>query len=95
MSNFSAAWTSKKRHLSNTKRRKVVVEHEPFVCLIDQSVNSLDILGSSERHCGEALCFAASEECRSMCARKKAYLDGDGSDFVKIPSINSLLTFDN
>src|SRR5262249_43995545 len=74
---------------TNTKRRKVVVEHEVLLLLALKRLQPLALIRRSQRRRDQSLRLATRKQRRPVRARQDPRLDRDRSNFVKRPSIGT------
>ncbi len=68
VSDFTATWAADRLDLAHAVRRKVVMQHEPFAVLTEQSIDPLLIAHGSESDRAEALRLAPGEQRRAVNA---------------------------
>src|SRR5262245_2276151 len=90
MADFASAGATQRRHLSDGKRREVVVHHETFLRLAFQPVESLDIFGCTKGCRHQRLRLASGEYGGAMSARQYAGFDPDGTDLVEFTPVGTL-----
>src|SRR5262249_60858855 len=74
---------------------EAVLHTEPFVRFAFQPVHTLDIVGGSKSSGHERLCFAPSEDSRTMCTRQHARFDPDRAYGFEVPLIRAFALIQN
>src|SRR5207249_2658816 len=86
-----AAGATHESDFTNTKRRKIIMQHEALrrrFAGLEQLDPLLVILGS-QGDCDQRLGFAASEQRRAVRPRQQARFDRNGTDLVKGPAVRT------
>src|SRR5438105_1040136 len=95
VSNFTTSSTTHKCHLTNRKRRKVIVEHEAFFGFPFEAFETLHVVTGTERSRDQGLGFTAGEDSAAMHARQDSRLDPDFANLVERSSVWTAFVLDH
>ena len=95
MADFATAWAAQRFDFADAVGREVVVQHEAFGLHARQVFDALVVGRGADGDRNEALCFATSEERRTVDARQNANFACNGADLLECTAVDADAFFGN